>query len=231
MPIQDKAFLARTLIDAYAPYRGGPVAVREELAFHLRERNIRAKARYISISKEPELLSAWRNETARQKHLTDPKPKRASIASKNWWNSVDWQADQSEWDFRRGRFHVTLSREPSERLLFSNIRFNSADVQKHFGQPKNKPGAPRDADQWRLFWFEVIRLIQNGRQDFGLLQDAGYASNEKLTGKVVEHLSGSQDDSAEIASRIRRRLRFDLGSETISNEVKLLRRHFGLTKK
>lgn len=223
------------LIRLYAGSNSGPVATRDLLAFHLREGNIRTRAWNTWLSNEVSLREAWKSGPAPENSLARPRKISSdrNVKSSLWWDSKNWAHDVDQWQFRKNRFTITLCERPLSRLMLKGLRFHGGDVKACFDprsrdESRRSPGRTTDRDQWRLFWYEIIKLIQDGSKDFGVL---GLESNEKVGSRVINKLTSTfERDDEQLVADVERSAPFKLKEEVVREEVKALRRKFNLSR-
>lgn len=226
---------ARKVLELFAAENGGPVGTRDLLAFHLREGNVEARARHKWASIEQSVAEAW---------TTAPPPKNISeksrlkkkhvVKASEWRASVDWINDVQSWDFKRSRFHITISLNPLRRIMLKDIRFHAGEVSSYFSiKGKKRPGAKPELAQWRMFWHRIIAIMQDGRDDFGGLTHPDVSSNIKLRNKISDLKKDDKqpDWLAQIAKRIDETSAFTLKDDAMLEEITKLRKKFKLTKR
>lgn len=221
--IKAKAISAKKALSLYSEMRGGPYLATQLLAFHLREGNIRVRARHVWISKEPSLRRAWRNEPDKDDFKNRTFNEEADVKKDIWRRSIDWNRDVSLWDINRGRFVVTLSNEPDKRIMIRGLRFHSGDARKTLDVPKNHK-ARNAPNEWREFWHEIIRLARPEDGSLGQLESTEFNSDDKLAANFPS------DFDRDLASSIEERTGYAISSNAILEEVSALRKALRLTR-
>lgn len=227
---------ARKLLDLFAADNGGPVGTRDLLAFHLREGNVSARAFHRWESVGQSLAEAWATGSI-PKNVTNKErlKKKHAVKSSEWRASVDWLNDVHSWDFKRSRFQITISLNPTRRIMLQDIRFHAGESSAHLSvKGKKRPGAKPDIDQWRMFWHRIIAIMQEGRDDFGGLTQPDVSSNDKLA-KQVHELTipkvSKPDWLQEITKQLDETSQFTLSYDALHKEVTELRKRFKLTRR
>ncbi len=184
----------KDILDLYGPSHGGALAVKARLADDLRSGRLGARASKIWISDDP-LLRKARNERL---HLSDFD--QTEIIEPGQWRGLTshWEKDQRHWDWDNGLFHVTISRDPVERILMWGVEFPADGLHKLFApsassilptKKKNEGGRP-PKPQWDKFWLLLLDM-----QRAGQLRPDSFSSRAKLYEHITDTLSGDLGQS------------------------------------
>ena len=217
------------VLQSFAHPNHGVAATRDLLGFHLREGNIRARARFIVESREQKLRTAWKLADSEAEALPDETKRFQEIPTALWWKSVDWMRDVADWNFSRSEFVITTQAKPVRRLLLDGVRFHSDDCRRHLhpgalGEPENYTKPLRDKDKWRDFWHQVIVLIQDGRTDFGAFATSKYKSDAAAADEIFTLLTPGDDPELKaLAHRMSGRAIGTMSPDAILEEVRHLR--------
>lgn len=222
--VKFKALSTQRIINLYSRDNGGPLATRDLLGFYVREGLILCRCKERWISDEADIPTAWKRRPETLAIAANQKERLLTVSKREWNQSVDWVSDRENWQVKNGRIAISL--KGGRFLMIKGLRFHGGMVKDMF-HPKSKkrPGKSTDKLQWRMFWHEVIRYIQDGREDFGRLQSKPMSSNEKLAKTVYE-----EHEDNKIAADLEKRLTFNLSYAEVLKEVKALRKEFGLTR-
>lgn len=239
---KDRALRPATVVKTYAPLVGGPVKAREIIALALQEGTLKARAAHRWISGEPDLSRAWQREPDKENF---PRPtayqSQHDIKASDWQKSISFTDDMMLWDFRRSRLHITLSRDPSRRIMMRDLRLNKTDTKNVFlfadAPGASKFGRVHKRDDWRSFWHEVLLLAAAGPANAksSLL---GQSKNDvTIVNTVIARIAGqpSYESSSEMSDQdvarfISSQLSFNLSEHSILAEVKLLRQNLRLKR-
>lgn len=238
-----KAISFQRVLELHSGFYGGPALTRDLLAFHLRAGRIRARCKFRKRITGESLQQGWREALAAfKKQKSEGEVEFRDIPKTLWWRSVDWKADCDSWKLRQSGLCVTTSEEPRARSFMLGVRFHSGDVRNSFDPTKRRRGNRlvgelQNKEAWREFWHEIIRLVQDGRADLGLLHHPRLSSGEKLTNHFASDRdalddAGQLDECSidQIVALVDRRIPIALSHESIGEEVKELRKAFNLTR-
>lgn len=234
-----KAISPSRAIEQYARLNGGPVHTREIIALGLREGKVRARAQHVWTSTGKRLAEAWRNEPDRESYAKLTMLKKSDdVPTSTWWESVDWARDILDWNFRRGRLHVTTSNKTQTKIMLKRVRLHSDDVRKLLAPNYiefDRPGIKK-LEAWRMFWHEVVRLALKTGPEGSKSALSSFTNDGKVLDAINDSLSFQDDllsDShiQEISGKIAGRQLFNLSDKTALEEIELLRKTLKLTSR
>lgn len=232
-----------TVVRAFSPLVGGPVKVREIIAVALQEGSLQARAAHRWIDAEKDLARAWKKEPQKDDYPKLTKfEKHHAIRPSDWRKSISMSDDLLMWDFRNSRFHITVSCNPTSRIMLRDVRFLITDVRSTFSFTSSnddlKFTRANKINDWRRFWHEVILLAAAGSTNLKSSLLAESKNDASIVETVLERITGEEEISSalaasddEVATYVSEKLRFNLSRDSIMQEVKLLRQSLGLKAK
>lgn len=235
-----KAISPARAIALYASLNGGPVHTREIIALGLREGKIRSRAQHVWTSPEKSITEAWRNEPDRESYAKYTKLKNSDdVSTGTWWKSVDWSRDVVDWNFRRGRLHVTCSNDPLTRLMLKRVRLHSGDVLKllvHSDSINFTKTSIKKIDSWRMFWHEVVLLALKTTPEGSVSHLSSFKSDDSVLSAITDGIEFEEDllsdnNVEEVSATIASRQPFNLSSKSALEEINLLRKALKFKRK
>ena len=139
---------------------GGSVTAKDVIADKMRDGELKAYAKTISVSRKKKLKKAWADVPA-----FDGTMKK--IPRNKLIGSAHWAEDVPNWKWRRGRFHIR--RKDGGFLLLQGVRFVKNDVlqliQRYDERIKNlnKGGRGLNESAWYNMWLTVLWMQNNGK--------------------------------------------------------------------
>lgn len=179
----------REAIAKYAHLNGGSVNCRALLAEHLRDGNLRARARHVWTTDERSLEDAWETEPGRDQYRPSTfAGEFESLSKRVWRGSENWKKDFSSWRWKSGRFYVTTQKKPiRQRTMFRGVEFCLSDtvrlLVKETVDHVPSRGRPADLARWESFWTIVLDVAMG--RDGGF---AGFKNQSRFKTWVFERL-------------------------------------------
>lgn len=162
----------RDAIKDYAYFNGGSVNCRAVLAEHLRDGDLRARARHTWTTEERSAERAWDKEPERDAYRPVTFVGEHQVLDKHVWrSSQSWAKDLSTWRWKSGRFRVTSQKKPTrEYTMLRGVEFCQSDVIRILVTETvdrvPTRGRPPELKRWESFWMIVLDLAMGRNGGF-----------------------------------------------------------------
>jgi hypothetical protein len=165
----DEWISAKEALADFKKSNGGAKALKETIAEHLRDGDLRARGRLYRQVPGEQISNAWK------KIKGQPLPDIEEISRSKFRASKPWHKDVSQWRWPLNKFSITYTTRGRKkyRSLISDVELNMADLRKLLNPPAplKTGGQEINLETWTDFMCASIQAALDGKLDPTVTKD------------------------------------------------------------